>query len=158
MTSLFASMPAAPHPTVGQLLKVGVSVPAGLSLRGQSQSLSAPCDLSDRASATVRGFPGGSVARKPITAQEMLARSLSRADPLEKGMAAHPSTLAWETSRTGGLAGCGSQGLREADTAEVMERSHTPSRLGKLRVEMEVSELTSQCEIDYAQILCCNLC
>ena len=158
MTSLFASVPAAPHPTVSQLPKVGVSVPAGLSLRGQSQSLSAPCDLSDRASATVRGFPGGSVARKPITAQEMLARSLSRADPLEKGMAAHPSTLAWETSRTGGLAGCGSQGLREADTAEVMERSHTPSRLGKLRVEKEVSELTSQFEIDYAQILCCNLC
>ena len=108
VTSVFASVSAAPHPAVGQLLKVGVSVPAGLSLRGQSQSLSAPCDLSDRTSATVWGFPGGSVAKKAITAQkmqEMLARSLRRADPLEKGMATHPSTLAWETSRTGGLAG-----------------------------------------------------
>ena len=33
-------------------------------------------------------------------AQEMWARSLGQEDPLEKGMATHSSTLAWEISGT----------------------------------------------------------
>ena len=44
------------------------------------------------------GFPGGSVAKNPPAmqeTQETQVRSLSREDPLEEGMAAHSSILAW---------------------------------------------------------------
>ena len=44
--------------------------------------------------------------------QEMQARSLDREDPLEEGMATHPSVLAWRTpwtEETGGLPSMGSQ-------------------------------------------------
>ena len=101
------------------MLKVSISVPVGLFLRDQSQSLSELCDLSERASATVQGFPGGSVVKNPITIQkmqEMLVRSLSWEDPLEKGMATHPSILVWETSWTeepGRLWSIGSQRGRQ---------------------------------------------
>ena len=137
-----------PYPTVSQMLKVSISVPVGLFLRDQSQSLSELCDLSERASATVQGFPGGSVVKNPITIQkmqEMLVRSLSWEDPLEKGMATHPSILVWETSWTeepGRLWSIGSQRGRQdwGDWA----LTHPCRSFGKLRVEKEVSELTSQ--------------
>ena len=44
--------------------------------------------------------------------QETWARSLGREDPLEKGMAAHSSILAWRiswTEESGGLQSLGSQ-------------------------------------------------
>ena len=44
--------------------------------------------------------------------QETQVRSLGRDDPLEKGMATHSSTLAWEipwTEEPGGLQSMGSQ-------------------------------------------------
>ena len=44
------------------------------------------------------GFPGGSVAKNPPAVQETQetqVRSLSREDPLEEGMTAHSSILAW---------------------------------------------------------------
>ena len=47
--------------------------------------------------------------------QETQVRSLGREDPLEKGMATHPSILAWRIPRTeepGGLQSMGSQGVR----------------------------------------------
>jgi len=47
--------------------------------------------------------------------QEMWVRSLGREDPLEKEMATHSSTLAWEipwTEEPGGLQSMGSQRVR----------------------------------------------
>ena len=44
--------------------------------------------------------------------QEIWIRSLSQEDPLEKGMATHPSVLAWEipwTEETGGVKSVGLQ-------------------------------------------------
>ena len=47
--------------------------------------------------------------------QEMWVRSLGQEDPLEKGVATHSSTLAWEIPQTeepGGLQSMGSQRVR----------------------------------------------
>ena len=68
---------------------------------------------------SVPGFPGGTIG-KESACQWGLAESnaLGREDPLEKGMAAHCSILAWEipwTEEPGGLQSTGSQQL---DTAE----------------------------------------
>ena len=41
--------------------------------------------------ARVRGFPGGSVVKKPPAMQEMQVRSLGQEDPLEGDMAIHSS-------------------------------------------------------------------
>ena len=39
------------------------------------------------------GFPGGSVVKNPPAVQETLVQSLSREDPLEKGMATDSSII-----------------------------------------------------------------
>ena len=44
----------------------------------------------------ITGFPGGSVVKNLPAKQEMQVQSLGREDPLEKEMATHFSTLAWE--------------------------------------------------------------
>ena len=41
-------------------------------------------------------FPGGSGVKNLSEIQEMRVQSLGQEDPLEKGMAAHSSILAWE--------------------------------------------------------------
>ena len=40
------------------------------------------------------GFPGGSGVKNPPAMQETQVLSLGREDPLEEGMATHPSILA----------------------------------------------------------------
>ena len=42
------------------------------------------------------GFPGGSVVKNLPAKQETQVQSLDWEDPLEKEMATHSSTLAWE--------------------------------------------------------------
>ena len=57
-------------------------------------------------------FPGGSVAKNLPVMQETQVQSLGREDPLEKGMAAHSSTLAWRipwTEEPGRVQSIGSQ-------------------------------------------------
>ena len=52
------------------------------------------------------------VRKNPPAMQKMQIQSLSQEDPLEKEMATHPSTLAWEipwTEELGGLQSTGSQ-------------------------------------------------
>ena len=49
---------------------------------------------------------------------ETRVRSLSRENPLEKGMATHSSILAWETPIGRSLAGYSSWGCKELDTTE----------------------------------------
>ena len=66
-------------------------------------------------------FPGGSVVRNLTAGQELKERqvqSLNREDPLEEGMATHPSMLSWRnpwTEEAGGLQSIGSQ---ELDTTQ----------------------------------------
>ena len=52
------------------------------------------------------------------TVQETWVQSLSKEDPLEKGMATHSSILAWEMPRTEELAGYSPGGHKESDTTE----------------------------------------
>ena len=47
-----------------------------------------------------KGFPGVSAVRNLPARKGTWAQSLGREDPLEKGMAAHFSILAWETPWT----------------------------------------------------------
>ena len=57
---------------------------------------------------TSPGFPGGSVVNNPSVKQEIQLRSLGWGDPLEKEMATHSRSLAWEipwTEEPGGLHG-----------------------------------------------------
>ena len=50
--------------------------------------------------------------------QETLVRSLGQEDPLEKGMATHPSILAGESQGQRSLAGYSLRGCKESDTTE----------------------------------------
>ena len=55
---------------------------------------------------TALGFPVGSDSKNLPTVQETQVCSLGQEDPLEKGMAAHSSILAWRipwTEEPGGL-------------------------------------------------------
>ena len=54
----------------------------------------------------------------------MKVRSLGREDPLEEGMAAHSSFLAWEIPRTEEPGGLRSMGYKESDTTEATEPKH----------------------------------
>ena len=68
-----------------------------------------------RGDTCVRCFPGGSVVKKLPAMREMQktrVRSLGQEDPLEEGMAAHSSILAWRipwTEEPGGLQSMGSE-------------------------------------------------
>ena len=50
--------------------------------------------------------------------QETMVQSLGQEDPLENGMAAHSSILAWEIPWTEGPGGLQSMGSNESDTTE----------------------------------------
>ena len=64
------------------------------------------------------------LVKNPPAMEETRVRSLGQEDPLEKGMATHSSSLAWEIPRTeepGGLQSMGSQRVRQSQT----DRAHT---------------------------------
>ena len=50
--------------------------------------------------------------------QETCVQSLGQEDPLEKGMAAHLSILAWKSHGQSSLVGPNPRGCEESDTAE----------------------------------------
>ena len=61
------------------------------------------------------GFPSDPYHKESACSQETHVRSLGREDPLEKGMAAHSSILAWRipwTEEPGKLQSMGSQRVR----------------------------------------------
>ena len=62
-----------------------------------------------------KGFPRGLVVKNLLAKQEIRVQCLSWEDPLEKEMATHSSTLAWEipwTEESGGIQSMGSQRVR----------------------------------------------
>ena len=62
-----------------------------------------------------RSFSGGSDSKESAHNVEARVQSLDQEDPVEKGMATHSSTLAWEipwTEEPGGLQSMGSQRVR----------------------------------------------
>ena len=56
--------------------------------------------------------------------QEMWVQSLGQKDPLEKGMATHPSILAWEIPWTEEPGGLQSMGLRTVKHNLVTKQQH----------------------------------
>ena len=52
--------------------------------------------------------------------QETQLQSLGREDPLEKGMATHSSTLAWESHGQMSLVGCSPWGHKESDRTDCL--------------------------------------
>ena len=62
------------------------------------------------------GFSGGSVVKNLLAVQEVWVQSLCCEDLLEKVMATHSSTLAWEISWAEGSAGLQSMGLEKGQT------------------------------------------
>ena len=63
-------------------------------------------------------FPGGSVVKNSPAKQETHVQSLGREDPLEEGMAAHSSVLAWRIPWTEEPGGYSPGGRKESDTTE----------------------------------------
>ena len=59
----------------------------------------------------VKGSPGGASGNTPANAGDIKrVRSLGQEDPLEEGMAAHSSVLAWRIPGTGDPGGLPSMG------------------------------------------------
>ena len=56
--------------------------------------------------------------------RETRVRSLGREDPLKKGMAIHPSILAWRIPWTEEPGGLQSMGHTELDTTERLTQTH----------------------------------
>ena len=86
-------------------------------------------------------FPSGSVAKNSPAGQEvqeMGVRSLSWEDPLEEGMAAHSSILAWRipwTEEPGGLQSVGLQRVKRDGSDFTHTHTHTskyclPQKIG----------------------------
>ena len=70
----------------------------------------------------VSGFPGGASGKEPARqcrrCRRCGVRSQSWENPLEEGMVAHSSILAWEIPWTASLVGFSPWGFRESDTIE----------------------------------------
>ena len=64
----------------------------------------------------VFGFPGGSVVKDLPAKQETQSRSPGQEDPLQKQMAAHASSLAWEIPWIEEPGGLQSMGLQKSRT------------------------------------------
>ena len=56
-----------------------------------------------------------------LAMQETRVRSLSREDPLEKGMVTHSNTLAWRIPWERSLVGYSPQGPKESDMTERLQ-------------------------------------
>ena len=63
------------------------------------------------------GFLGGSDGKESAM-QETWVRSLGGEDPLEEGMAAHSSVLAWRIATDRGVWQAAVYGVEESDTTE----------------------------------------
>ena len=65
-----------------------------------------------------RDFPGGSNGKESATVQKTWVQSLGQEDPLEQGVAAHFSILAWKIPGQWSLAGYSPWGPKELDMTE----------------------------------------
>ena len=71
------------------------------------------------------GFPDAQMVENLPAVQETGVWSLGQEDPLEKGMAAHSSILAWRIQWTEEPGGYSPRGRKESDTAEWLMLSLT---------------------------------
>ena len=75
------------------------------------------------------------MVKNPTAMQETQVRSLGQDDPLEEGMAAHSSSLAWKipwTEEAGGLQSMGSQRVRhDLSTAQAAKYDQREATHGK---------------------------
>ena len=69
------------------------------------------------------GFPTGSDCKDSVAVKETLVQSLGREDPLEKGMAAHPSILAGEFHGQKSPPGYSPWGSKELDMTKQLTLS-----------------------------------
>jgi len=69
------------------------------------------------------GFPGGSVVKNPPANAGDVVPSLGGEDPLEEGMATHPSILGWRIPWTEEPGGLQSTGLQR-DTTERLNNNN----------------------------------
>ena len=63
-------------------------------------------------------FPGNSGSEESASMQETQVRSLGQEDPLEKGIATHPSILAWRIPWTEEPGRHSPWGHKDSDTTE----------------------------------------
>ena len=75
------------------------------------------CETLSRFPRLLRVFLVAQKVRNPPAMQETQIRSLGREDPLEEGMAAHSSTLAWRIHGQRSLAGYSPWGGKESDSS-----------------------------------------
>ena len=73
------------------------------------------------------GFPGSSVVKNLPARQDIWFRSLGQEDPLEKGMAARSSILAWEIPWTESLVGYTLGGRKESNDWHRLAQTYIPS-------------------------------
>ena len=66
----------------------------------------------------MKGFPDGSVVKNPPVIQKVQVQFLVWEDPLEKEMATHFSSLAWEIPGTQEPGSLWSTGSQESDMTE----------------------------------------
>ena len=92
----------------------------------------------------IQDFPVAQVV-KNLPAKETRVQSLGREDPLEEGMAAHSSVLAWRIPRTEGPGGYSVWGLEESDTTECV--THI-THMWNLILKYDTNELTHKTETD----------
>ena len=99
------------------------------------------------------GFPGGSVVKNLPAVQEMRVWSLGWEDPLEQGMAAHSSTLAWRipwTEQLGGLQSMGSQRVGH-DWACTYTRTVTVRGATLIKIQKHGSEVS---QLSWENVVC----
>ena len=70
-----------------------------------------------------KGSPGGSVVKNLPAVQQTQVKSLGQEDSLEKEMAIHSSSLAWEKPRTAEPVGLQFTYCKESDTTEQLNNS-----------------------------------
>jgi len=81
--------------------------------------------------------------------QETRVQSLGWEDPLEEGMAAHSSILAWRIQGQMSLAGCSPQGCQELDMTEATENARTHTVRSKTSTFNKLSKINILAQVHF---------
>ena len=95
------------------------------------------------------GFPGSSVVKNPSAMQETWVRFLGGGDPLEKGMATHPSILTWKipwTEEPGELLSMGFQSdATERTCMNTLTHTHSEKLINRVIEYTKLSTFGKVC-------------